>query len=69
MNYLEKPKFRMVNKPKRKKWYSVFAHFEFDGDIERAKFRHPGDAYRYATYLLDNHDTYAEPLIEVRVEC
>ncbi len=66
---MDKPKFRLINKPPRRKWYSVFAQFEYEKNIERAKFIHPGDAYTYAVHLLDDYKSYAVPLIEVMVEC
>ena len=66
---MNKPKFRLINKPPRRKWFSVYAQFEFEDNIERAKFRHPGDAYRYAVGLLDDYKSYAVPLLEVKVEC
>jgi hypothetical protein len=63
------PTFRLVNKSKRKKWYSVTAQFELEPDVERAKFRHPGDAYDYGKSLVDNYAKYAVPLVTVVVEC
>lgn len=66
---MDKPKFRFINKPKRKRWFSVYAKFEFEDNIERAKFRHAGDAYSYASNLVNKYKTFAVPLLEVRVEC
>jgi len=65
----ETPRLRLINKPKRKRWYSVVAQFELEDAIERAKFKHPGDAYKYAAKLQDDYKYYAVPLLLVTVEC
>ncbi len=66
---MNKPIFQLINRGKGKRWFSVFAKFEFEENIERAKFRHAGDAYKYATGLIEDYKSYAVPLLEVQVEC
>ena len=65
----EKPRFKLVLKSKRAKWYVVSAQFEYEDNKVRAKFIHPGDAYKYSTGLLDDWKRYGVPLIEVICEC
>ena len=62
------PIFKLVNKPTRIKMYRVFANFELDGNKERARFLHPGDAYKYAANLIDEHKLFGIHLLEVECE-
>ena len=67
------PTFTFINKGKSKKWFSVFAQFEYESedkkDTERAKFRHPGDAYKYAERLVNDYESFAVRLLNVQCEC
>ena len=69
MSKNDKPTLRFVLKSKNKKWNSVLVHWEHKGTYESAKFRHPGDAHRYAKTLQDEAHTFAERLLHIDVEC
>ena len=61
--------FRVIHRNgHRRKWYRVFAKFELEDRQEIARFRHPGDAYRYAQQLWNKRETYAIRLELVEVE-
>ena len=62
------PTFKLVNKPNRNKMYKVFADFEYDGNKERARFLHPGDAYKYAANMIDESKSFGIPLLSVTAE-
>lgn len=65
----KKPEFRLINKSKRSKWFSVFVKFQYEDKYEFAKFRHAGSAYAYAAKLHDNANTYAERMELIEAEC
>ena len=65
---MKTPRLELINKPWRKKWYSVFLVYTSGEKSERAKFISPGDAHDYAKQSQD--DPYQmDPADTIQVEC